>query len=147
MRVTMLLADAAQVSDGKLYILGAGWRVCGPGPTPMALALTIEIPPGQARRKHNWSVVLLDDNGEPALLTSPADGQKSTVEISGQIERVPSLESMPPDEPAQIVFTVNMTPLPLEPGSRYVWQFSIDNEARKEWQVAFRTRPATSSPS
>lgn len=27
MRVTMLLADAAQVAEGKLYILGGGWDV------------------------------------------------------------------------------------------------------------------------
>jgi hypothetical protein len=29
MRVTMMLADAAQVSEGKLYILGGGWSIAG----------------------------------------------------------------------------------------------------------------------
>jgi hypothetical protein len=64
----MLLADAAQVAEGKLYIMGGGWEVCGPEPTPMALAVKVEIPPSQARRKHTWSVMLVDDTGEPVLL-------------------------------------------------------------------------------
>lgn len=29
MKVTMLLADAATVAEGKLYILGGGWSVTG----------------------------------------------------------------------------------------------------------------------
>jgi hypothetical protein len=34
-------------------------------------------------------------------------------------------------------------PLPLEPGSSYAWRLSIDNKSSKDWQVSFRTRPAT----
>jgi hypothetical protein len=29
-KVTMLLCDSAQVADGKLFILGAGWSMIGP---------------------------------------------------------------------------------------------------------------------
>ena len=29
-KVTMMLADAAQAVEGKLYILGGGWSVTGP---------------------------------------------------------------------------------------------------------------------
>jgi hypothetical protein len=145
MRVTMLLADAAQVAEGKLYILGGGWDVCGPGPTPMAIAVKLEIPPGQTRRKHTWSVVLVDDNGEPVLL--PADGQKSTVAIYGEIERIRDPKSAPPEEPVNLRFAVNITPLLLESGSSYAWRLYIDNKTRKEWQVSFSTRPATAQPS
>ena len=38
----MLLADAAQVSEGKLHILGGGWSVTGP-PAPSAIALLVEV--------------------------------------------------------------------------------------------------------
>lgn len=138
----MLLADAAQVADGKLYILGAGWSECGPEPTPMALAVKLEIPATEARRKHTWSVLLQNDEGEPVLLSAP-DGQKSTVAIHGQIERIRAPESAPAGETVHLAFAVNMTPLPLEPGTHYAWQLSIDNKTRTEWQVAFRTRPAT----
>ena len=31
MKVTLMLADSAQAVEGKLYILGGGWSVTGPG--------------------------------------------------------------------------------------------------------------------
>jgi hypothetical protein len=146
MRVTMLLADAAQVAEGKLNILGGGWDVCGPGPTPMAVAVVLVVPPSEARRKHTWSVVLVDQNGEPALLPA-ADGQKSIVAIHGEIQRIRDRKSPPPDEPVSLRFAINMTPLPLEPDSRYAWRLSIDNKTNKDWQISFRTRPATAQSS
>jgi hypothetical protein len=141
MRVTMLLADAAQVAEGKLNILGGGWDVCGPGPAPMAIAVILEVPPSEARRKHTWSMVLVDQDGEPALL--PVDGQKSTVVIHGEIQRIRDRKSPPMDEPVSLRFVINMAPLPLAPGSGYAWRLSIDNKTRKDWQIPFRTRPST----
>jgi hypothetical protein len=141
MRVTMLLADAAQVAEGKLNILGGGWDVCGPGPTPMALAVKLEIPPSQTRRKHAWSVELVDENGQPVFLDTP-EGEKSAVVIFGEIQRLRDRKSPPPDAPVNVRFAVNFTPLPLEAATRYAWRLSIDNKTRKDWQVAFRTRPA-----
>ena len=29
MRATMMLADYAQIADGKLFISGGGWSTCG----------------------------------------------------------------------------------------------------------------------
>jgi hypothetical protein len=42
-KVTLLLADAAQAVEGKLYLLGAGWRFIGPAPQPTALACLFEV--------------------------------------------------------------------------------------------------------
>jgi hypothetical protein len=137
----MLLADAAQVADGKLYIIGGGWEVCGPEPTPMALAVKVEIPPSQARRKHTWSVTLIDAHGEPVLL--PVDGEKSSVAIHGQFARIGDLKSLQTEGPAHLLFAVNISPLPLEPDSSYAWRLTIDNQTRRDWLVSFRTRPAT----
>jgi hypothetical protein len=145
MKVIMLLADAVQVADGKLNILGGGWDVCGPGPTPMAIAVKLEMPPSQARRKHTWAVVLVDEDGEPVLL--PADGQKSRVEISGEIQRIRDRKSALPEGPVHLRFAINMTPLPLEPGSSYAWRLYIDNKTHRDWQVSFSTRPVTAEPS
>src|SRR3989304_5729195 len=50
MKVTMLLADAAQAIGGKLYILGGGWSVTGPHPTAAAIAPQIEGPWDEANR-------------------------------------------------------------------------------------------------
>jgi hypothetical protein len=35
----MLLADAAQVAEGKLYILGGGRNIIGPEPSSSAVAI------------------------------------------------------------------------------------------------------------
>ena len=42
-KVTMLLCDAAQVADGKLFVLGGGWSLTGPDPMPSAIALKIDV--------------------------------------------------------------------------------------------------------
>ena len=54
MRVTLMLADSAQAVEGKLYILGGGWSLVGPEPTPMAIALKIEVPWDETNRRHTW---------------------------------------------------------------------------------------------
>ena len=37
----MLLADSAQAVEGKLYILGGGWNITGPEPSPSGIAIYI----------------------------------------------------------------------------------------------------------
>ncbi|MGH2780595.1 MAG: hypothetical protein ACRDLA_04090 [Thermoleophilaceae bacterium] len=53
MKVTMLLADAAQTAEGKLYVLGGGWAITGPDPSPSAVAMYIEVPWDQANMRHD----------------------------------------------------------------------------------------------
>jgi hypothetical protein len=36
---------------------------------------------------------------------------------------------------------LNLAPLPLVPGQRYVWQLTIDGQSHADWQVAFTIRP------
>lgn len=55
MRLTVVLCDAAQTVDGKLYILGGGWtHVAQPQPQPLSLALAVvvAVPWGDANRRH-----------------------------------------------------------------------------------------------
>ncbi len=44
MRATMMLADHAQIADGKLFISGGGWSTCGPGPSPCAVVAIFHVP-------------------------------------------------------------------------------------------------------
>ena len=44
MRATMMLADYAQLADGKLFISGGGWSTCGPGPIPCAVVTIFHVP-------------------------------------------------------------------------------------------------------
>ena len=63
MKVTILLADAAEAVNGKLYVLGGGWSITGPDPSPMALAIKIEVPWDQSNQPHvcrlRWSAALV----------------------------------------------------------------------------------------
>ena len=43
MKVTLLLADAAQAAEGKLYVLGGGLSITGPHPSPLAPQANCEI--------------------------------------------------------------------------------------------------------
>ena len=63
----MLLCDAAQVSDGKLYILGGGWSMTGPDPVPSAVALKIDVDWNEAGSPHHWELFLVDADGQPVI--------------------------------------------------------------------------------
>ena len=63
MRATLLLADAAQAVDGKLYVFGGGWSVTGPEPVATAIALKIDVPWDRANTPHRWRLELVDVDG------------------------------------------------------------------------------------
>ena len=65
MKATILLCDAAQATDGKLNMLGAGWNVIGPQPAPFAIALLIDVPWDETGRSHYFELTLVDADGRP----------------------------------------------------------------------------------
>ncbi len=137
MRATMLLADYAVVSDGKLTIVGGGWSQTGPEPASFGIALLILVPWDQANTLHTFRVELLDADGEPVVLDSPDEGEQE-VAFGGEFEvgRPPGLK---PGTPLDFPLAMNSTPLPLEQG-RYEWRLTIDGEARQDWSLAFTVR-------
>src|SRR5205085_2278254 len=74
MRVTMLLCDAAQVADGKLFVLGGGWSITGAQMGPSAIALKLEVPWDQTDVAHHWELYLVDADGRPVTIQTD-DGQ------------------------------------------------------------------------
>jgi Family of unknown function (DUF6941) len=81
----MMLADAAQVANGKLFILGGGWSVTGPEPSPSAIALKIAVPWDQANRNHHLELALVDADGNPLTASDPA-GQQQPFRIEADFE-------------------------------------------------------------
>jgi hypothetical protein len=140
MRVTMMLADSAQAVAGKLYVLGGGWSITGPEPAPSAIAIKLDVPWDQAEVAHRWTLALVDADGTPVFLPAPDDGQQP-LRLEGEIEVVRGAESAP-GIPLDWAMAINIGPLPLPPGQRYVWELSIDGESRPDWHLAFSTRPA-----
>jgi hypothetical protein len=135
----MLLADSAQEVGGKLYILGGGWSITGPAPTPSALAIKFDVP--WDRTNHRLVVVLelVTADGEPVLLPQE-DGSEHPLRIDGQLEvgRPPGLK---PGSPIDAAMALNFGPLPLQPDTRYEWRLSIDGHHDEDWSVTFTTRP------
>ena len=136
-----MLADAAQAVEGKLYILGGGWSVTGPQPVPMAIALKVDVPWDQANTQHRWRLELVDADGQPVLL---GEGAGSPVEIEQEFE-IGRPAGVKPGTALDFVIAINIQPLPLEPGTQYAWQLTIDGEGHDDWRLGFSTRSATAT--
>ena len=135
MKAQLLLADFAQVADGKLTVVGAGWDKTGPVPTPSAIGLLIGVPWDDTNQRHTVELKLLDSDGKP--VTDPNDkplGLQSHFEVG----RPPGLLA---GADQSVVLALNIGPLPLKPGERYVWVLSIDGESADDWRVPFSVRP------
>jgi len=139
----MLLCDAAQVADGKLYILGGGWSMTGPDPVPSAIALKIEVDWSETEQAHHWELFLEDEDGRPVMVQTP-DGTQP-VEVRGEFT-VSQPPSVPEGSPIDVALAVNMGPIPLPPGARYVWRLVIDGESLPGASLGFTTRPRPASP-
>jgi hypothetical protein len=137
-RAVIILGDYAVVSDGKLTIVGAGWNFTGPDPTPSAIGLMLDVPWDQTNRRHTWSLVLKDSDGNAFT-----DDAGNPLQFGGSFEA-----GRPPGHPAgtsmPLAMGINLGPLPLIPGSRYVWELTIDDEGDELWTAAFNVRPRIS---
>ena len=135
----MLLCDAAQVADGKLYILGGGWSVTGPEPAPSAIAIKIEVDWHEAAEEHHWELFLVDADGREVTVETPQGPQM--IEIRGDFE-VGRPDGVPAGSPIDLPLAINLGPLPLAPASRYTWRLTVDGETNEAWSLGFTTRPA-----
>lgn len=133
--VTMLLADSAQVADGKLYILGAGLQAIGPQPQPVAIALLIQVPWDRANLQHDWKLELLDEDGMPVIHND------LPVIVAGQFEAGRPV-GWPAGTPLAVPLAINFSALPGTPGRRYTWRFVVNDTSELPWQVSFAINPA-----
>jgi hypothetical protein len=134
----MLLADSAHVVHGKLFVWGGGWSVMGPGPTPMSIAMRIEVPSDQVDRDHEWQLALIDEDGRPVMC---ADHGTHPIERSGTFHTHQMLPSRP-GVPIDFVLAVDAGIVTVPADGRYVWTLTIDDETNAAWQIAFTSRPA-----
>jgi hypothetical protein len=133
--VTMLLADAAEAVGGKLYILGGGWSVMGPGPGQMAIALRFEVPWHEAAEDHDWTLSLVDADGRPVLCE---DHQRHPIQHHGHFHVHRDENRL--GVPVEYATVANAGRVRVPPGGRYVWELSVDGATREHWRVAFSSR-------
>jgi hypothetical protein len=131
MDATMLLCDAAQESQGKLHILGAGWSHLH-APSPMALAIKLTVPWDQTNQPFGVRAKLVTNDGEPV---DPSGGEAGPVEVTGEFEvgRPPGIK---PGSSINLPFAWSFSPLALEPGG-YVWELEVNGSvlAREAFTV------------
>lgn len=137
MNVTMLLADAVQAVGGKLYILGGGWSIIGSPPTPIAIAIKVEVPWEEANRVHMLQLSLLDEDERPVLVPTPVGDRPVELGMEFEVGRPAGLKV---GTPLDVPLAINLGPLPLQAGNRYVWNCSINGHSEPNWRVSFFVR-------
>jgi hypothetical protein len=139
LKVSLMLADHAQVADGKLYIAGGGWSVTGPDPIPFAIALDIKVPWHAINIEHRFLLELLDADGRPVDVETPEGPAAMRIEGTFQATPAPGVK---PGVSIDVPVAFNLPPQAIPPGGRYEWRFSIDGETDEDWRLVFSTRPA-----
>lgn len=136
MRVTLLLCDYAQVANGKLTAVGAGWTLTSPL-TTHAVGILVDVPWDLANVRMAWRLELRDADGQ--LVTQPAVDGPVGVQAGGQIE-VGRPVGIAPGTPIPVCLAIPVHGVALAPESRYTWEFSLDGQTRDDWVLRFGTR-------
>lgn len=131
-----LLCDAAQVSQGKTFILGGGvtilWRQQFPAPMGISLALQLTYHRSEADTDHQLRFQVMDADGNSILPEMQAD-----LHVGGPVPGVPS--TVPLAAPIALGFP----PLPVlqRPGS-YSVEILLDGRHLKSLPFSVAHPPA-----
>jgi hypothetical protein len=142
-KVTMFLAEHAQVAEGKLNVIGGGWTVIGQPQVPYYIAMLIEMPWSSAGVKHTVKLELIDDEGRPVTVETP-EGNEEPVVIAGQFDVAPALGTKR-GTPLVLPSAVAVPPYPLTPGARFEWRLEVNGDTHEDWRVGFSTQPEAQS--
>src|ERR1044072_2236925 len=101
----MMLADYAQIADGKLFISGGGWSMCGPGPTPRGVVAIFHVRGRETKKRVPFALRLMGGEGGAVMQPGATDGLP--VQVNGHFEarRQPG---MTPGTDSTVRMTSNM---------------------------------------
>jgi hypothetical protein len=133
MEVTLILCDAAQAVDGKLYVLGGGWtlvRAAANDPVTMGLGAIVSIDWNETNQQVEVKVELQTEDGPTVVIGE----QPIVLGAMLEVGRPPGVKA---GSQMNAALAFPLMPLPLEAGS-YVWVLTIDGEehARRPFAVA-----------
>jgi hypothetical protein len=139
-RVTLLLADAAEAIGGKLYILGGAWNIGGPAgqPIAMAVAINITVPWNETNQRHKFRAVLVSEDGEAV---TNAEGQ--AIEVVGDFD-VGRPAGIKPGTSFNAPLAIRLSPVLAAGG--YRWEVSIDGTLMAAESFTIIDRPVGPSP-
>ncbi|MDN4481460.1 MULTISPECIES: DUF6941 family protein [Demequina] len=135
MRVDAFLADSAEVVQGKIYALGAGWNTIYVRQFPaahrrLAVAATVHVPFTATNVAHKFELKLVTEDGKeyPIGLRADADGKAQPVRAMGgdfTLGRPPHLVDGD-EQVACFAFTIDG--LRFAEAGMFGWAISIDGE-------------------
>jgi hypothetical protein len=131
--VTLLMADAVQVSGGKLHVLGGGLSAIGPDPQQAAVAVLMLIPWDRANIAHQWRLEVLDEDGVPVMAGDRPMGVSGTVEAGRPAGALPGA-------PLPVPIAINFPQLRLPGGRSYIFRLSVDETTQPHWSVRITAR-------
>jgi len=131
---TIHLCDTAQVYDGKLSMLGAGWTLTGPGPATFGLGIIVELEPNDIHNEHRFTLALRDADGRPVN-----DPNGNPINIQGVLPPVVLGPGHPDHASVMAPLALGFGGLPLAPDSRFQWVLTLDNA--QIFVREFGTRP------
>ena len=118
----IILADAAQVVDGKLYLMGGGWKVLTvngefPVQQPMAVAVSYEVPWGETNMQQQSELEVQTEDGHVL----------AGIQVGFEVGRPPGM----PAGPQRFQFAANIN-LSIQSAGTYVIIAKVDGqEARR----------------
>jgi hypothetical protein len=134
-----MLADHAQVVDGKFFICGGGWSVTGPDPVPFAIVADVKVDWHEIGT-HTLKFELFDADGEAVLVETPEGEQPLFLQAEVPVAPMPGVK---PGTTLTMPVAANLPPQPsIAPGGTYEWRLSINGKTHEDWRVVFSTRPA-----
>ena len=132
MNSNMFLADFAQVSDGKLTVVGAGWTQRTTDPAPTAIGGIVHVDWSPQSQSHQLLFELIDEDGYPVI-----DPSGVPVRVEVQLEVDNSLTAVQ-GSPTSVPIALNFGPLPLAPGHGYEWVLSVDGTVVENGRLPFQ---------
>jgi len=133
----LIVADAAEVVGGKLYLMGGGWEVLYintgfPVQHPFSIALGLSVPWNETNQRHNVTVEISDEDGNQAG------------KMSGQLE-IGRPAGLPAGQPQLFIIAMSSVLGVKKPGNLVIVARIEDQEAKR---VHFRilAGPGVASP-
>lgn len=135
-QVILLLCDAAEQVNGKLYILGGGWsKLYRPGqPANFSLAVRVLVPWNQTNERHRIKGILRTEDGGAFQV----EGKDLQFEGFLEVGRPPGSR---PGMHLDTAVTMNVAGLVL-PAGVYRWEFEIDGTVMAQSQFQVLAPPA-----
>jgi len=135
MEVALFLADVAQIADGKLNLLGAGWTFVGPGPAGMAVAGVLDIE-GTDLMPQSLTLTLVDEDGNDLQIVTP-QGHLTVIKVEGSVHPDPGAFETQPYVSVPLAFNFALLELPA--GRTLAWKLAVGDNV---WLRRFFTRPS-----